>query len=535
VDLPADTSGQGPGVSLASVGRSALILTGATAVVQLLAVVRELFLAAQVGISTDFDALLIGLVLPATLSSVLTAGVATALVPAYIEARSSRGPADARRLAGTVVTWVAVAGLVVMVLLEVLAPGLVTITGPGLSPADRDQAVAYLRLLAPTTVIAGVTGILYAVCQAEEQFSSIAWSVLAGPAFALAILFALWDRMGLGAFALGTLVAPFVSALILLLATIRRKVTPLPHLRSAGLGLGALARHALPLTISSAILQLNAVFDRAVASLVAPGAVSALRYGDTLVRVPTGAVSPAWGAAIYPALVRSTRQVDQAGLASAAGQALRYVIVVFVPIAALTLAVAPVAVSTAYGRGAFTPAGLGLTALVVAGFAPLVCTLMMSQTLTGALNARRSGRVLLAAGTINVILNCSLDVLLGFSVGVAGVALSSSVTAIAVTVFKARQLARREPAFRLRPLARHVAIASVASLPGALLCGAFAWGGLFPAGLLPGMGTLAVLGAVGVTSYVLIATRLGLSEPRMLVGHVLSRLGRRRPTAGPAK
>lgn len=534
MDPPAETSGQGQGVSLASVGRSALILTGATAMVQVLAVVRELFLAAQVGISTDFDALLIGLVLPATLSSVLTAGVSTALVPAYIEARSSHGTSGARRLAGTVVTWVALAGLAVLVLLEVLAPGLVDITGPGLSSADREQAVAYLRLLAPTTVVAGVTGILFAVCQAEEQFSSIAWSILAGPASTLAIMLALWDRLGLGAFALGTLVGPFVSLLILLLTTVRRKVAPRPHLLSPGLGLGALARHAFPLTVSSSILQLNAIFDRAVASLVAPGAVSALRYGDTLVRVPTGAISPAWGAAIYPALVRSTRHGEQSGLASAAEQALRYVVVVFVPVSALTLAVAPVAVSVAYGRGAFTQADLNLTALVVAGFAPLVATLMMSQTLTGALNARRSGSVLLAAGTINVILNCSLDVVLGLSLGVAGVAVSSSVTAVVVTMFKARRLAQREPEFRLRPLARHLAIASVASLPGALACGVLSWGGFFPGGFLPGLVTLAVFGSIGLITYVTLATRLGLNEPKFLVRQALNRITRRRSTAGPA-
>ena len=220
------TSGEGQGVSLASVGRSAVILTGATAAVQLVGIVRELFLAAQVGISTDFDAALVGLVLPATLSSVLTAGVSAALVPAYIEARSSHGSAGARRLAGTVLAWVALAGLLVAVLLEIFAPAAVAITGPGLSPADREQAVAYLRLVAPTTIVAGAFGILYAVCQAEGQFSSLAWAILAGPAAALVILLVLWDRLGLGAFALGTLVGPFVSVLILLVATVRRRWRP---------------------------------------------------------------------------------------------------------------------------------------------------------------------------------------------------------------------------------------------------------------------------------------------------------------------
>jgi putative peptidoglycan lipid II flippase len=520
------------GTALAGVGRSAVILTGATAAVQLLGIVRELFLAAEVGISTSFDAVLVGLVLPATLSSVLTAGVSTALVPAYVDARSSHGLAGATRLAGTVLAWVALAGLLVAVLLELFAPAFIRIAGPGLSPADQAQAVGYLRLVAPTTLLASISGILFAVCQAEGRFSSLGWAIVAGPTTSLIILLALWDRLGLTAYALGTVLGPIVSVAILFVATVRRRARPRLHLRSPGLGLDAFARHAVPLTISSAILQVNVIFDRALASLIAPGAVSALRYGDTLVRVPTGAIAPAWGAAIYPALVHSTKQPEGSGLADSADRSLRYVFAAFVPIAALTLAVAPVAASAAYGRGAFTAADLHVTALVVAGFAPLVCTVMVSQTLTGALNARRSGTVLLAAGILNVILNLTLDVVLGLSIGVAGIALSSSVTAIIVSAFKARQLARREAAFRLRPLGRYLALAVLASLPGALLCGALAWTGVYPSGLIPGLLTLALYGAIGGATYLALASRLGLDEPKVLVGIVVDRIARRRSAAG---
>ena len=521
---PDAPTGPGQGISLASVGRSAAILAGAAAAVQAVGIVQWLFLAARAGISADFDALLIGLVLPATLGNVLTAGVSAALVPAYLDARTTRSTADARRLAGTVLTWMTMAGFLVFVLLEVLAPVAVVVTGPGLSEAGREHAAEYLRFLAPLTVVAAVSGILYAVCQAEEQFPTIAWSIFAGAAVTLAVMLGLWDRLNLWAYAVGTLVGPIVSLLLLLLGAVRRGVAPRPHLVSRGLGLGAFARHAFPLTVSSAILQINAIFDRAVASVLAPGAVSALRYGDTLVRVPTGAISPAWGAAIYPALVRSTHHEGRSSLASATEQALRYVTAIFVPISALTFAVAPLAVSVAYGRGEFTSADLQLTALVVAGFAPLVFTLMMSQTLTGALNARRSGGVLLMAGVINVILNCTLDIVLGLPLGIAGVALSSSVTAVIVATFKARRLARQEAGFRLRPLARHITIALTASLPCALAFGVLSWTGQYPDGAIAGLVTLAAYGVVGMLVYTAIASRLGLREPMILARLALNRL-----------
>jgi putative peptidoglycan lipid II flippase len=515
--------------SLASAGRSAVILTGATALVQLLGIVRELYLAGQVGVSVALDALLIGLVLPTTFANVLSSGVTFALVPAYVEARRSHGLEAAKRVAGTVLAWVVLVGIIATFAMETFASQLITVTGPGLSEAGHDSAVGYLRLLAPTAIAVAMSGILYAVCQAENHFRAIAVSLLAAPITTLVVMIALWDRLDLQAFALGSFAGPVASFLVLLVAVVRRSIRPRLHLVTRGLGLGAFVRHATPLTISSAILQLNVVFDRALATLLAPGAVSALRYGDTLVRVPTGAISPAWGAAIYPALVQSTHQTEATGLGASTTQALRYVIALFTPVALLTLAVAPIAVSTAYGRGAFSRDDLMTTSVVVAGFAPLVLVLMLSQTLTGALNALRGGTDLLMAGVLNVVLNCSLDVALGLPLGIAGIALSSSLTAAATTLLKARRLARREASFRPGALLRNLAIASAASLPATLVIGWFAWAGMYSTGFFEGLITLAVLGTTGMASYLVLATWLGLAEPRVLVSIATRWVGRARP------
>ncbi len=525
------TDADDSGVSLANVGRAAVILTGATAGVQLLAIVRELFLAANAGVSADLDALLIGWVLPMTLANILTSGPQTAMVPAYLEARAAHGPEGARRLAGTVLVWLGIAGLALTGLLELVAAPAIAVIGPGLSDAGREAATGYLRMLAPMALVASMTSTMYAVLQAEERFAMIALAIISGAAVTLATLIALWGQLGLMAFALGNLLGPIVALVIMTAATILRRIAPRPRLVSRGLGLGAFARHAAPLTVSSAILQINTIFDRAIASLIGPGAVSALRYGDTLVRVPTGAISPAWGAAIYPALVRSTQRTERSGLASAAERSMSYVAAVFMPVSALTLAVAPIAVAVAYGRGAFTADALHLTALVVAGFAPLVVTQMLSQTLTGALNARRRGAILLAAGATNVVTNCTLDVVFGLPFGVAGIALSSSVTAIVVATFKARRLAALEPAFDLAAIGRRLRIAGVASIPSALIFGLLAWTGRYPAGLPAGMVTLAVAGLLGLAVYVLLATRLGLAEPALVVGAARRWLARGRLAA----
>ena len=503
-------------------------MTGGSVAVQLVALARELFIAAQVGLSRELDALLIALVLPLSLSGVLTSGTITALVPAYLEARDSAGPTQARRLAGAVLTCVAIGAILVAISLIVFAGLVVMIVGPGLNEGSRGSAIGYLHLLAPVAFFAAVAGILTSICQAEERFTSIALATLSGPVTTLAVLLLLWGPLGLGAYALGNLLGPMVTASVLLVATLRASIVPLPVLQFRGLGLRAFASHALPLTMSGAILQINVVADRAIASLIGPGAVSALRYAEVLIRTPITAIAPAWSSALYPAQVRAAGHAVASHLGVTTGRSIAYALVAFVPVAILAVALAPLAVEVAYGRGEFGASDIAVTAGVVAGFGPLMLVMMVSPVLAGAHNARRRGGVLLATGVMNVLMNVTLDIVLSAWVGVAGIALASSITGSILVVFLAVRLARAEDDFPLRLLVRTTvrALGAIA-LPGAAVA-AVAWSGIGRGGGLADLLLLAPLGLAAVLAYAFIATALGIEEVPTVLRLVARRLQPRR-------
>ena len=515
----------GAGLSFRSIGRSAAILMAAAAGAQVIAIVREVFIAAQVGLSTGYDALLIALIIPTTLAGVLTAGTVTAMVPAYLEVKEARGRADARRLAGAILFWVGIGGLALWLLVEAVAPAAITIVGPGLGEAARADAVSYLHVVAPLAFVSAVSAVLYGVCQAEERFAVIAAATLAGATANLATTLALWSSLDLGAIALANLLGPLTTSVVLAAVMLRASIAPRLTVWTTRTELTGFARHAAPLTLSSAILQVNGIADRAIATLIAPGAVSALRYADVLVRTPIGAIAPAWGGALYPSLVRVANEVG-GSLGLATSFAVRYVIAAFVPIAVLTVAVAPMAVAVGYGRGAFSPADVARTAEAVAAFAPLIVVMMCYPPFTGALNARRRGAVLLAGGIMNVVLNLFLDVVLGLTLGAAGVALSSSLTAIVVLAFFSDRLARSENDFALGPIARTLLLAIAASIPAAIPIAIVSWSGAVPEMLLLEVVLLVAFGALGLLSYLLIALSFGMEEARtvrQLVGRWMTR------------
>ena len=150
-----------------------------------------------------------------------------------------------------------------------------------------------------------------------------------------------------------------------------------------------------------------------------------------------------------------------------------------------------------------------MTAESVAGFAPLLLVLMMLTVLTGAHNARKRGTLLMVGGILNVILNLSLDVLLGIWIGVPGIALASSISQGAVTFLFLVRLTGSEDNVQVRPLMRTLALALLSSAPICIVISALVWGGLVPANTLYAVLLLGVLGLLGVFGYLVTATRAG--------------------------
>lgn len=522
------------GFSLASVGRSAFFLAGSTALVQLIGLFRETYLAAEVGVSPRLDALIVGLALPLVVAFVLTSGPRTAMVPTYLDLRRD-DPRGARRVAGVVISWVAITGVVTSLALYLCASLFIDLTAPGLDPVGKEAGAGYLRIVAGTTFLICLQEILWAVCQAEELFPQIAVAQLAGPLVTLLVMFALWDTAGLDGLAWGSVAGPLVSLVILFGAVARRGMTPIPGLFARGLGLGALLHHALPLTVSASILPFNAIIDRAIASLVAPGAISALRYGDSLVKAPIAAISPAWGSAVYPALVRSRREQGVEVLADVAGRTLRFTIAAFMPIAILTTAVAPVAVSVLYGRGQFDAQDRAQVSQVLALFAPLIVILMAQQVIVATLNAQRRGVVLLAAGVLQVTLNASFDLMFGFTLGVLGIALASTLATGIVVAFQFAGLRRSGLDVPVAPLVRGVLLATASALPVGVIVATMCWTDIAPLDVLGGLLWLAGCGIAGLLAYVLVATLIGYREPRTIADAALRRVSGMLPRPKPRR
>jgi len=200
---------------------------------------------------------------------------------------------------------------------------------------------------------------------------------------------------------------------------------------------------------------------------------------------------------------------------------MRYITAIFVPLSVATMALAPLVVEVAYVRGAFDEEAWTLTTAGLVGFAPLLFLTMANSVLTGAHNARRRGMFLMSMGILNAFLNAFFDVGLGLAIGVAGIALSTSITVGLVQFIKAWRLGQLDEAFPLADLLVVSAKSLGASLFVAMPITLIAWNLPFGIGLPSALAWLVGLTVVGLSAYVVVGRLIGLEEPWIVVRTLL--------------
>lgn len=512
-----------------AVGKWTALLAVGVLIGQVFGLLRTLYVADRVGISSSFDAVLVAMVVPAIIGSWLSNATSVAIVPAYIQAVHRIGETEARRFLAAILTYTTLASIVALAGVVAFAGLSVLIAGPGLAPDAKDFAVRSVPILAPTIAFVTLGAMLTAVCQIHRRFLPIAASSAAGPLAGLLVTVMFWDQFGLTAYAAGVTIDGATTLLVLVGAAMRRGLLPRPSLHANVEEAKAFARHVLPMGVGSGVLQLNLISDRAIATLLSAGAASALKYGQQIVTAPAAALSTSWATAIYPSVVSASAPNSETSMGAAMTTSLRYTLAIFIPLAVAAVALAPLGVDVVYGRGAFDSPAVRTTTLVVAAFAPMLVLTMVRPVFTAAHNARRRGTLLALAGILNATLNVVLNVLFGSVLGVAGIALSSSVTLAIVLVFFAWRV-RPDEAFRAREVIGVGTRVLAASLVPGIPIGLFAWSTPLNGDFTGHVVMLVACAAAGVIGYVLAARLLGIPEASTIL-RVLARSVRRRVAA----
>lgn len=422
--------------------RAAVIVGGLTLTVALATVAREQFVAASFGTSDALDAFLIALVVPNFLVYIVAGSFSTALVPTYVQALEREGQAAAQRILSGVMALSLGLLIVIAGALALASPLFLPFLASGFSPGKLALTQQLFFTLAPIIVLSGLTTIWSSILNARERFAIAALAPIVVQLAAIAAL-ALGSRIwGIHALAFGT-VAGFVLQLALLgWALTREGVGIWPRWNGIDPGLRQVIDQFLPMVAGAALLSSTLLVDQAMAAMLDPGSVAALSYGNKVITLIAGLSSTALGTAVLPYFSQMVATADWAGLRHTLTTYSKLILLATIPLTCLLYLNSEFIVRLLFQRGAFTEGNTALVARVQAMYVLQTPFLALGILFVRLFSSLRANHMLLWSAAISLPLNIVLDYALMRIMGVAGIALATSLVYIIALCFLAAMLSR---------------------------------------------------------------------------------------------
>jgi putative peptidoglycan lipid II flippase len=524
---PEETTGPSVGRVLAT---ASLILTVAALASRLLGWVRLLVIGSQFGASRELDAYFAAFRIPDAIFQLVVAGaLSAALIPVFSGYRARDQESEAWRLASSVINLVVIALAGLSLVMAILAPVLVPVVTPGFDAPTTELTVRMTRVMLISPVLIGMGAVVSGILNSYQRFAVPA---LAPLAYNLAIILAaivLAPIMGIEGLAVGVAVGSLAHLVIQLPALGRvgqrydltiglshpgvRKVVWLMGPRMLGLAAG----------------QLNFIVSTVLASGLPEGSITAYNYAFQLSQIPVGVLGVSVAVALFPTLSRDAALGRLPAIRRQVAGSLRILIFLAAPLTAAMIVLAGPIASVFFQYGLFSERSAERTAGALVFFAIGLTGHIVVHLLTRAFYAMQDTRTPVLWAVIAVAINVPLMAWLVGPMGIQGLALALSITALLEVVGLLWALHRRIESIEEGQVLRSAARCAVAAGAAALLMlgGLTVVQGSVPGLLDNGLGRLAVLAALtaaGFAIYVLVASALRAPE----LAQMRSLLARRR-------
>jgi putative peptidoglycan lipid II flippase len=212
--------------------------------------------------------------------------------------------------------------------------------------------------------------------------------------------------------------------------------------------LSRMLRQWLPMMAGAVLMASSTVVDQTMAAALLPGSVARLEYGNRLVAVVTSLGSGVLGVAVVPYFSQLVSRGDLQGLAHVVRRWVWLIAAASVPIVAALTVWSATIVRVVYERGSFTAADTEVVATVQALLALQVPFYVAGIVLVRLVAALGATTVLTWISLSNTLLNAVLNLVLIRYMGVAGIALATSVMYLASFTMLILYVTRRHTARR---------------------------------------------------------------------------------------
>jgi len=439
------------------IARATGLMGGLTVTSRILGLLRDVAQAAILGTGMAADAFTLGFIIPNTLRRLFgESTTSAAFVPTYVETLGKGSRKEAFLLGSRILSLVGSILLIVVVIGMAAAPFIIKLFAPGFSeiPGKTELATGLLRLLFPYILVVGCAAILGGILNAHRHFLAPASAPILFNLSALAgiLLLSRWIFPGqpVWGYSIGVLFGGLLQLLIQIPALRKRGFSFKPDFNWKGPNVRKIGMLAFPALVGLLAAEVNIIVDKMIASMLEPGSVSALAYGNRIMQFPQGVFAISLATALLPTLSRQTAQGKLEDAGKTLGRATLALAALMIPATMCMIFLAKPVVQVLLARGAFTAESTLLTSSALiyysAGLLFFGAVKITVPVFYAMKDTRTPVKIAISCMSLNIVLNIVLTLLFirtGFAKPLAGLALATSISSM-VNFFILRIALRRK-------------------------------------------------------------------------------------------
>ncbi|SEH44160.1 putative peptidoglycan lipid II flippase [Halobacillus karajensis] len=410
-------------------GLASILFIGATLLLKVSGLIRDMVIAYYFGDSYVADAYLAAFIIPNMLILFMTNGMKNALVPSYIQSvEENRG----KTYLGQVFKGTLVLAFILSIIGMLLAPVIMPLLYPNFSEEATQIATWVTIIFFACISFVGMNSVLEAFFDAESKFSLSIVSqiiVILSSIFA-AFLFA--NQIGAYSLALGYLVGTVLSLIFKLFLVVPRKVMDVkqkidwPEVKQ-------FYWIFLPVGLTVAVGQVNLMVGTIFAGHQGEGAVTYINYAKNLVHMPQAIFGVTIATIIFPLLSKAITANDTDQFKRGIEKGLTTMYLVLLPAVIGMMLLMPNLIELFYERGAFSDAATEATTQVAYLYFGSVVFFSLNNVINKGFYTMKKGHLILMISIGSIALNVLFNFLLAEWLGYRGIPLAASLMALFYT------------------------------------------------------------------------------------------------------
>lgn len=405
-----------------------------TLVAKILGFCRELVLASTYGTSLYSDAYLTSLNIPVVISAIIGGALATTFIPLYFEVDTEYGRVKSLKFCNNIFNIVIIISLILSSIGLIFTDEIVRLFAIGFKGEILEITVKFTRILMISIIFLSISNIMTSYLQAKNNFIipgmvSIPYNIIIIISMVLSIKY---DNVYMMIWGTVTGILSQVVFQIIFAYKNQYKYSIYVNLKDKYL------RRMLwlvgPVFIGIGVNQINTMIDRALASTLEEGSISALNYANKLNGFIMVLFVASISTVIYPILSKISNEKNKDKFIKSITNSINSIIIMVIPITIGAIILAKPIVRLLFQRGVFDINATKMTSIALIFYSIGLIGFALKDIIGKVFYSLKDTKTPMLNGAISMIINIVLNIMLIRYMGHAGLAFATSISAIITVI-----------------------------------------------------------------------------------------------------